>query len=105
MIVADPWFDYLALPIAPLVLFLQFGALFLPRWWQRAVGALLAVGSIVWMERYVVGIEVAPEEGVNIGAGLLALWLAVSLLLLAAAAVVEVARVRRPPNGLLREDA
>ena len=105
MIVADPWNDYLALPVAPLVLFLQLGALFIPRWWLRVSGALACFGAIAWMEHYVSELELRPEEGANIGAGVLLLWLSCSILLLGAAAVGEVVRVVVRRAGLVSEDS
>ncbi len=105
MIVADPWFDYLALPVAPLVLFLQFGTLFLPRVWQRAAGAAAGLGAIGWMTYYVLDVEVAPDEGASIGGGLMIFWLGASLLLVVATAIGEVARIVARRNGLVREDA
>jgi hypothetical protein len=74
MLVADPWYDYLALPIAPLVLLMQFGALFVPIWWLRW-GISAACFAAIWvMLSYVTSIPVEPDEGVNIGAGVMALW-------------------------------
>ena len=95
MIVADPWYDYLAFPIAPLVLLLQLGAIFIPRWWLRIPASLACFGAIVWMERYVSGLD--PAEGVNFGEIILVFWYVVSLVLLAVAAAGEVVRfvVRR----------
>jgi len=89
VVVADPWYDYLALPVAPLVLVAQFAALFLRPWWVR--WALLAGGTlaILVMLVYVASIELAPDEGANIGAGVLFLWLLVSLVLLVAGGVRE----------------
>ena len=92
MIADIHWEDALALPVAPFVLLLQLGALFVPRWWLRVGGALACFGAIAWMEHYVAGIETAPEEGANIGAGVMLLWLGCSILLLGAAAVGEVVR-------------
>ena len=74
MLVADPWYDYLALPIASLVLLVQFGALFVPIWWLRW-GISAACFAAIWvMLSYVASIPVGPDEGVNIGAGVMALW-------------------------------
>jgi hypothetical protein len=70
----DPWYDYLALPIAPLVLLVQFGALFIPRWWLRWVLSVTCFVSITAMLEYVASLPIGPDEGVNIGAGVLALW-------------------------------
>ena len=88
MLVADPWYDYLALPIAPLVLLVQFGALFVRPWWLRwGIGAA-CITAITVMLLYVASIPVGPDEGVNIGAGVLALWWLCSFVL----ALVLVAR-------------
>jgi prepilin signal peptidase PulO-like enzyme (type II secretory pathway) len=92
MIVADPWYDYLAFPLAPLVLCLQFGALFLPRWWQRVAGSLTCAGAIAWMSHYVSSLEVT-DEGVNFGEILLAGLVGFTVLLLGVAAVSEVVRL------------
>ena len=88
MLVADPWYDYLALPIAPLVLLVQFGALFVRPWWLRW-GMSAACFAAIWvMLSYVASIPVGPDEGVNIGAGVMALWWLCSFVL----ALVLVAR-------------
>jgi hypothetical protein len=74
MLVADPWYDYLALPIAPLVLLVQFGALFVRPWWLRW-GISAACFAAIWvMLSYVASFPVGPDDGVNIGAGIMALW-------------------------------
>lgn len=88
MLVADPWSDYLALPVAPGVLLVQLGALFIPRWWLRWAISATCFGAVTAMLDYVSSLPVGPDEGVNIGAGLLALWWLCSLVLL----VVLVAR-------------
>jgi hypothetical protein len=79
----DPWHDYLAIPIAPLVLLVQGGSLFARRRsvrWGLAIGCFAAIAA---MFAYVSSIETQPDEGVNIGAGVLLLWFFASLLLLA----------------------
>ena len=80
----DPWYDYLALPVAPLVLLAQGVALFLPN--RTVRWALLGGGTaaIAVMFVYVATLDLGPDEGANIGAGVLLLWLLVSLALLAA---------------------
>ena len=93
MILADPWYDYIALPIAPLVLLVQFGTLFLRRRWLRLAGALACTAAIVGMFAYVASIDLGPDEGANIGAGVLLLLSTVSVLLLGATAIGELARV------------
>ena len=74
MLAADPWYDSLALPIGPLVLVVQFGALFVRLWWLRWVISAACFAGITAMLGYVASLPVGPDEGVNIGAGLLALW-------------------------------
>jgi hypothetical protein len=104
MIVADPWYDYLALPIAPVVLFLQLGALFIPRFWLRAAASLACFAAIAWMNHYVSSIDLAPDEGANIGAGVMLLWWTCSILLLGAAVVGEAARIVVRRAGLMSGD-
>ena len=77
----DPWYDYLALPIAPLVLLVQFGVLFVRPWWLRWVLSAACFAAIAVMLAYVTSIPVGPDEGVNIGAGLMALWFLCSFVL------------------------
>lgn len=103
MIADVNWEDGLALPVAPMVLFLQLGALFLPRFWMRAAGSLACLGAIWWMYDYVASLELAPEEGANIGAGVMLLWWGCSILLLGAAAIGEVVRLVVRRAGLLSE--
>ncbi len=94
----DPWHDYLALPIAPLVLLVQAGALFVPRRplrWALAVACPLA---ILIMLLYVESLTIEPDEGVNIGAGVLLLWMLVSGALLLVALVAEGVRLARAPR-------
>jgi hypothetical protein len=89
----DPWHDYLALPIAPLVLLVQLGALFIPhRVWRWAL-ALACPGAILVMLFYVASLPERPGEGVNIGAGVLLLWTVVSAVLLVIALAAEVVRL------------
>lgn len=75
----DPWYDYFALPLAPLVLLAQIVALFLrPARLRRSV-LVAAPLLIAAMLAYVSSRPVAPSEGVNIGEGVLVLWLVLSL--------------------------
>ena len=94
----DPWHDYLALPVAPLVLFVQLVALFLRppvlRWAVEIVCPL----AIAAMFAYVASLPDRPDEGVNIGAGVLLLWLVLSLGLLVVTLVVEAIRFQRAPR-------
>jgi hypothetical protein len=53
----------------------QFGALFIfSPWWLRWGFSVASFVAITVMLAYVASIPVGPDEGVNIGAGLLALW-------------------------------
>jgi hypothetical protein len=86
--VADPWYDYLALPIAPVLLVAQLIALFIrPRWVRLAFGfgSTVAIGLML---AYVASLDDHASEGVNIGEALLALWFGISIVLL----VIELVR-------------
>jgi hypothetical protein len=90
MIGMDPWYDYLALPVAPLLLLVQLGALFIrPALWRWGISIACAV-AIAAMFLYVDSRPVHPDEGVNIGAGVLVLWLVASLAVLAMGVVRDV---------------
>jgi hypothetical protein len=94
----DPWHDYLAIPIAPLVLLVQAAALFVPRREFRwTLGALCPL-SILVMLIYVASLPTKPTEGVNIGAGVLLLWAVVSGALLLAAVLAEAVRYAHAPR-------
>jgi hypothetical protein len=102
----DPWYDYLAIPIAPLVLVAQLVALFLRR---AALRAILVVGApvlIAGMFVYVSSRPVRADEGVAIGEGVLVLWLLVSLVIALCGVVAEGIRVaaarRKPPSAARR---
>jgi hypothetical protein len=84
----DPWHDYLALPVAPFLLVTQLVALFVRPRWIRLVFAFGCTAAIALMLAYVASLETPASDGVNIGEGLLALWLGISVVLL----VLEVAR-------------
>ena len=105
MLIATEWADGLALPIAPLVLFLQLGALFIPRLAFRVSATLACVGSIWLMYDYVASMELAPDEGANIGAGILLLWWSVSLLLFGVAGLGELVRIVVRRTGLVSDGA
>jgi hypothetical protein len=94
----DPWHDYLAFPVAPLVLLVQLIALFLRppmlRWGLEIACPL----AIIAMFAYVSSLPERPDEGVNIGAGVLLLWLVLSLGLLLVTLVVEAIRYQRAPR-------
>src|SRR5918999_2382075 len=94
----DPWHDYLALPIAPLVVLVQLIGLFLrPRMLRWAVEIVCPL-AIVAMFAYVSSLPDRPGEGVNIGAGVLLLWMVLSLGLLLVTLVVEAIRHQRAPR-------
>ena len=85
----DPWYDYLAFPVAPLLLVTQVGALFLRQRWVRLVFAGGCTAAIAAMFAYVESLYVPATEGVNIGAGILVLCLVVSVALLVVALARE----------------
>jgi hypothetical protein len=105
VIIATEWADGLALPIAPLMLLLQLGALFITRLALRIAATLACAGSIWLMYHYVSSIELAPEEGANIGAGVLLLWWSMSLLLLGVAVIGELVRIVVRRGGVLSNEA
>lgn len=103
----DPWYDYLAIPYAPIVLLVQVGALFIRHRLKRWGLSLACTAVIAAMFFYVESLTLDPDEGVNIGAGVLLLWLLVSILLLIAGVmrdVVELAlrRGRRFANRIAK---
>jgi hypothetical protein len=85
----DPWHDYLAFPVAPLVLVTQVSALFLRPRWVRLVFAGGCTAAIAAMFAYVESLYVPASEGVNIGAGILGLCLFASIALLVVALARE----------------
>ncbi|MBA2383095.1 MAG: hypothetical protein H0V68_00310 [Actinobacteria bacterium] len=86
----DPWHDYLAVPVAPLVLVAQVVGLFLPaRAGFRAVLLFAAPVLIAGMLAYVSTRPVGADEGINIGQGVLVLWLLASLSISLLALVAE----------------
>jgi hypothetical protein len=89
----EPWYDYLAVPIAPLMLVAQIIALFLRR---RGVRALALVGTpvlVAAMLAYVSSRPLRADEGANIGEGVLVLWLVVSVLISVVGLVAEGVRL------------
>jgi hypothetical protein len=82
--VVDPWYDYLAIPVAPLVLAMQGWALALPD--RRRGIAVSAAGclAIAAMFAFVAFGTVVPDHDPNIGAGVLLIELVGSFGLLAA---------------------
>jgi hypothetical protein len=86
----DPWHDYLAFPVAPIVLVVQIGALFVRRRPIRWVLGITCPGAITAMFAYVSSLPAREEAGVNLGAAVLLIWLLASFLVLAVAIVREV---------------
>lgn len=80
---ADPWwYDYLAFPIAPLLLLVQFGTLFArDRRVRRGLAAAIAV-TLIAMFAYVATLDLDASEGANIGAGVLFLAVLSSIAML-----------------------
>jgi hypothetical protein len=87
----DPWFDYLAFPVAPIVLIAQIAALFLRPAWIRIGLSVAATVSIYAMAEYIWSRPDRPGEGVNIGAAVFVAWLLASIGLLGIALAREVA--------------
>jgi 4-amino-4-deoxy-L-arabinose transferase-like glycosyltransferase len=85
----DPWHDYLALPVAPLILIVQAASLFARRRSVRWFLGIACTTAIAAMLAYVSSLPTRPEEGVNIGAGVLVLWLLASIALLVIGVVRE----------------
>ena len=76
---SDPWYDYLAIPVAPLVLLIQLVVLGARRSVRVAVNligalAIAATTALVW--------SVPTDPGANIGGALLVMMLVPSVLLL-----------------------
>lgn len=81
----DPWYDYLAIPVGPLLLVAQV-AVITSQPWRRAVAASVGfVAVFVAMTLVVAG--QTGEADANIGLALLALEAGASAALLVAAAV------------------
>jgi hypothetical protein len=87
--VAEPWYDYLALPVAPFVLSAQVAALFVRRWTVRWVISITCFLAVTAMFFYVASLPTTANEGANIGAGVLLLWLLASIVLLIVLVVRE----------------
>jgi hypothetical protein len=104
----DPWYDYLAFPVAPIVLLVQIAALFLRPAWLRITLTVAGTVAIAAIAAYVSSLPDRPGERVNIGAAILILRLLASLGLLGVAAVREVAPLvlrglRETPSSDRRE--
>ena len=85
----EPWSDYLAIPIAPLILLLQLASIFLSNRTLRWAIGFGCTATLTAMFLYVASIDLAPEEGANIGAGVMLLWILCSIGLLAATGIGE----------------
>ena len=84
----EPWYDWLPV-YAFLLLILQAGAILIPR---RATRWVVVVGCFVaiWgMALYVWSLDTEPQEGANIGAGIMVFWVMGTIIVLAAAAIGE----------------
>jgi hypothetical protein len=79
---ADPWYDYLALLIALLVLPVQAASLFSRRRAVRWTVSLACTVAVAVALIYVASLPIDESEGVNIGAGVLLLLFLCSLVLL-----------------------
>jgi hypothetical protein len=88
----DPWYDYLAFPVAPIVLIVQIAALVLRPTWVRIGLSVAATVSIYAMAEYIWSLPDRPGEGVNIGAAVFVGWLLVSIGLLGIGLACEVVR-------------
>jgi hypothetical protein len=86
----DPWYDYLAFPVAPLTLVVQIGALFVRRRAHRWILGVVCPAAIAGMFAYVSSLPEREQEGVSLGPAVLLLWLLASFVVLALAAVREV---------------
>jgi peptidoglycan/LPS O-acetylase OafA/YrhL len=94
-LVADPWYDYLAFPLAPLLLGVQFAALFVrDRRVRFGTGVAVVVVLFVLLV-YVASLDLDASEGANIGAGVLFLALCVSVAMLPFAGIHEVVNAIR----------
>lgn len=91
----DPWYDFLALPIAPLVLLTQFAALFSRRL-RRVVGAS---GTVAIATMFLLILVLPSGGGANIGAFFLLVWFLMALPLLGFAFVLP-----KPPRSAPGEE-
>ena len=86
----DPWHDYLAFPVAPLILVVQIGALFVRRRSLRWILGLACPAAIIAMFAYLSSLPDRQQEGVNLGSAVLLLWLLASLVVVVIAVIREV---------------
>ena len=89
----DPWYDYLAIPVAPGVLLAQFLALLVPRRWRLAI---VGAGTLAIAAMFVFILLKSRPHDANIGAGVLLLWFLFSLLPLGVALGNHGSRRSRP---------
>lgn len=98
MILAEPWYDYLAFPLAPIVVLVQAGALFLRQQRLRVSAAAACFGAVMLMTAYLANRPTEYDDGVDLGF-IIVLWYVLSMVLLGVAAIREivvfVARRRR----------
>jgi hypothetical protein len=88
LVLADPWFDYLAFPIAPLVLVAQVGAMFLPRTgWRLALG--LACPALIVAMTWFLAENHDPADGAPIGFAFMVLWILATAVIFVAALIRE----------------
>jgi hypothetical protein len=91
--VDEPWYDWLPI-YALLLLILQAGAIFIPKQvarWVVVVGCFVAIWG---MALYIWSLDTEPQEGVNIGAGVMVLWVIGTFIILVAAALAEASALR-----------
>jgi len=93
-VATEPWYEFLALPIAPFVLFLQALAFAARRPIVAAIVGVLGFLAIVAMWLYVLyGVDEPASGGANIGAGLLLMEAVI------AGALMAAALIRAKPKG------
>ena len=84
----EPWYDWLPV-YALLLLILHASAIFIPKRvvrWSLIAGCFVAIWA---MALYIWSLDTEPQEGVNIGAGVMVLWVIGTVIVLAVAAIAE----------------
>ena len=94
-LLADPWYDYLAFPLAPALLGAQFAALFARDRRVRLGTAIGVAVTLIALFLYVASLDLDASEGANIGAGVLLLAVLVSVAMLPFAGIQEVVNAVR----------
>jgi hypothetical protein len=84
----EPWYDWLPI-YALLLLFVQAGAIFIRKRAVRWVVVGACFVAIWAMALYVWSIDTEPDEGVNIGAGVMVLWVLATCVVLVTALIAE----------------